>query len=223
MVTPCGRVVQMKVMGDLPYLPMWAGMHAPAKPDAEYPCYKRNWRKDRGNGYTIPIPSNNAFRNVERWIADTGSGHDLISKDEVANKRKIDVAQQKMTFFTANGPSHTSMVCNEKLTTTGQHIAPYVMESTPAVLSIGARCMKFGYQFHWPPNGVPYFVTRDTMIIRLEVLDDIPFLNEYNPMCKPVQANSTLRSLRPSTISADPLYAGHGGLPSCPNAIGSQP
>ena len=32
------------------------------------------------------------------------------------------------------------------------------MEQTPAVLSVGRRCMQEGYAFHWLPRKPPYFL-----------------------------------------------------------------
>ena len=213
--------MKFKVIGCFPYLPMWEKMVQPAYKCAEYPA----WRHQKGsqihrprdsplgiyyggdNQAKIKLPMNNAFRNVEQWIADSGSGHDFIATSDVANKKRIRQARVPMTFFTANGVTHTGLACGDQLTLLGQKIAPFVLDGTPPVLSIGAICMKFGYQFQWPAFGASYCVTPGTMVIRFEVDQDIPFLNEHVQLCQPVDPNCHVETVGPDET-----------MPACPNA-----
>ena len=48
-------------------------------------------------------------------------------------------------------------------------VEPNVLDETPTVLSIGRRCMKMGYAFHWMPGKLPFMVTPKQG-------DDIPYL-----------------------------------------------
>ena len=52
------------------------------------------------------------------------------------------------------------------------------MESCPAVLSVGRRCVDFGYSFHWPAGGAPYLVRPDGARVELEVEGYVPYLPE---------------------------------------------
>jgi len=55
-------------------------------------------------------------------------------------------------------------------------IEPLVLPDTPAVLSIGRRCMRMGYGFHWPPGRNPYLVTPEGKVVPLLVRKDIPYM-----------------------------------------------
>ena len=50
------------------------------------------------------------------------------------------------------------------------------MASTPAVLSIGRRCMDYGYEFRWPAGKLPYFITPSGVKVTLVVEDYVPYL-----------------------------------------------
>ena len=59
----------------------------------------------------------------------------------------------------------------------GDFIQPYVLESTPDVISIGARCVDQGYAFHWPARSVyPYFVTPAKEKVFMVSIDNVPYL-----------------------------------------------
>ena len=51
-----------------------------------------------------------------------------------------------------------------------------VLENTPNVLSVGLRCMEYGYSFHWPSGQVPYLITPDGFQVDCEVENDVPTL-----------------------------------------------
>ena len=71
------------------------------------------------------IPYGNAFRKVPRWICDSGSGHDLLSKSDVANKKRIKPAKQRMIFETANGAVGADLTCNDRVSLLQQDITAY--------------------------------------------------------------------------------------------------
>ena len=54
-----------------------------------------------------------------------------------------------------------------------------VLEKTPAVLSIGRRCMVDGYSFHWQKFKNPYLISPNGYKIELEVENFCPYLREY--------------------------------------------
>ena len=55
-------------------------------------------------------------------------------------------------------------------------VEPHVLDETPTVLSVGRRCMKMGYAFHWMPGKLPFMVTPKQGFVHLQVKDDIPNL-----------------------------------------------
>ena len=60
-----------------------------------------------------------------------------------------------------------------------REVEPYVLASTPAVLSLGRRCMMHGYSFEWPAYGHPIFKDSQNRIIPLEVNGFIPYIREH--------------------------------------------
>ena len=103
---------------------------------------------------------------------DTGCGHDLIGR---AKAKSLGV-DDEIVFQTANGPTSTSDVAEIVVDELDETVKPHVLDETPAVLSIGRRCMKVGYAFHWMPGKLPFMVTPKQGFVHLQVKDDIPYL-----------------------------------------------
>ena len=105
---------------------------------------------------------------------DTGCGHHLVGKSKAA-PLGVDIVQDKdeIVFQTANGTTSTSdsikYYVNNELKET-------VLDETPTVLSIGRRCMKMGYSFHWICGKLPFMTTPEKEIVHLHVKDDLPYL-----------------------------------------------
>ena len=56
---------------------------------------------------------------------------------------------------------------------------PYVLKSSPNVLSLGRRCVVDGYTFVWPPHSMrPYFIKPNGEKIYLRVEDYCPYLDD---------------------------------------------
>ena len=53
----------------------------------------------------------------------------------------------------------------------------YILDETPAVLSVGVRCMEQGYSFVWPADGKPYFIRPDRKVILLNVDGKVPVID----------------------------------------------
>ncbi len=114
---------------------------------------------------------------VKYWLTDTGCGYDLASRKVVAKmEARIKKSGSPLVFSTANGS--TEAIDDILLHVSGldEDIEPYVLTSTPAVLSIGRRCMDFGYEFRWPAGKLPYFITPGGVKVSLVVEDYVPYL-----------------------------------------------
>ena len=112
-----------------------------------------------------------------KFIMDTGCGYDLISRRK-ARELDLDVLEgdDRMVFLTANGITETREVAKYSVDSFQEEAKPFVLEQTPAVLSVGMRCMKLGYTFVWPPNDQPFMVNQSGKRINLHAKDDIPYL-----------------------------------------------
>ncbi len=66
---------------------------------------------------------------------------------------------------------------------------PYILEAAPPVLSVGARCMLYGFSFIWLAGECPYFVRPDGCWVRLRVFDNVPYLVPGSEWCAPVKTD----------------------------------
>ena len=132
------------------------------------------------NGKVIELPwyvAAPAEGTINIWLVDTGCGHDLIGKNEVASSGGVcRPAKESLTFNTANGKTIALEQAAYKSAELNEEIDAYVLDSTPAVISVGKRCMHMGYSFHWPAGKNPYLICPDGMIVELDVHGDIPYL-----------------------------------------------
>ena len=115
---------------------------------------------------------------IKYWLADTGCGYDLVATKHVAKfTGKTKQSDNPIMFNTANGNTYATTDILLRVEELDEDVEPYVLDSTPAVLSVGRRCVDFGYAFHWPPGShKPYFVTPRGKRIELVVQDYVPYV-----------------------------------------------
>ena len=107
----------------------------------------------------------------DAWLVDTGSGHDLVDFALV-----LDSAQLIEPANTASGECRLKGSIIMEIKPLSETSSALVLESTPNALSVGPRCMKYGYSFHWPCGQVPYLVTPDGFQVDCEVENNVPTL-----------------------------------------------
>ena len=73
----------------------------------------------------------------------------------------------------------------------GEEVAPYILDSTPPVLSVGYRCMNLGYSFIWPKGEDPYFLLPNGSICPLVTTGDVPYLYPGTSQCQPKTSKKT--------------------------------
>ena len=113
------------------------------------------------------------------WVADSGSGNDLISRKFLSAKDEKRIkASNPVTLNTANDTVVTSEVIPMKMSLTKEKIQPLVLKSVPPVMSIGRRCLQNGWEFHWYADCEPYFVTPDGKFVMLRVDQFVPLLTD---------------------------------------------
>ena len=95
---------------------------------------------------------------IKLWLFDTGCGHDLVSKRDVSHLlRRVHPAVEPLYLKTANGRTRADKVIDIYVDEIAEEVQPYILDSTPAVLSVGVRCAEMGYKFIWRAAGDPYF------------------------------------------------------------------
>ena len=165
-----------------------------------YPLPETSIAKDTEAAETCAVAEDGCP--VKLWLIDTGCGHDLVARRELkALRRLIREAKIPLNFFTANGEVPANEAIDLFVRELGEEIEPYVLEETPAVLSVGMRCMKMGYTFIWPPGECPYFITPSGKVIQLEVRDDIPYIKTGSEWCKARKAKGSRQFACPSSTS----------------------
>ena len=115
---------------------------------------------------------------VKYWLADTGCGYDLVAKKHVSKfTNKTKQSDNPIMFNTANGNTYATIDILLRAEALDEDVEPYVLDSTPAVLSVRRRFVDFGYAFHWPPGShKPYFLTPKGKRIELVVQDYVPYV-----------------------------------------------
>ena len=94
------------------------------------------------------------------WIADTGSAQDLLTDRNLPDRFGY-YSDSPIRLITANGESSSSKQGKVEVPELKEIVKPYLVESSPAVLSVGTRCVDKGYDFIWrgSKGESPYFVT----------------------------------------------------------------
>jgi hypothetical protein len=112
------------------------------------------------------------------WLMDTGSGNDLISETQVPKRAEREELDESISLNTANGLITVDEQAIMQSIALGDVVEPLILPSTPAVLSIGKRCMNLGYSFVWKAGHKPVLITPGKKVIKLDVENDVPFLRE---------------------------------------------
>ena len=120
---------------------------------------------------------------------DTGTPLDAVDEQDVSEHADSVREVDPILLDTANGTTEASRVLDMYLGPLGEQISPYVLTSTPNILSLGRRVVDGGYTFVWPGYSMwPYFVHPTTgKHIYLRVEDYSPYLDECWK-CGPVEA-----------------------------------
>ena len=107
-------------------------------------------------GCIVPYTQGPVNNKIDRWLVDTGCGYDLVSQEHAASmKRWVRKAVRPRSFQTATGITTTDKVARMTVGEFVEEVAPDILGSTPAVLSVGYRCMNLGYSFIWPKGRQP--------------------------------------------------------------------
>ncbi len=80
---------------------------------------------------------------------DTGGGYDLVPRQVVkdANLCVAGVGDGGVVFHTANGRTDAVEVADVQVGELDEVVSPFIWEETPAVLSVGSRCVHLSYSF----------------------------------------------------------------------------
>ena len=155
-----------------------AGIHVKCKHncDTEFGC-----EHCIPKNMTVSCPAKCSRKNpspIVEWIGDTGSAQDLISENDLQG-HSARHSENPINIMTANGPSSADRQIKVNVPSLGIEADPYVLPSTPSVLSIGYRCMEQGFDFIWKACCRPYFRDKRGNKIFLDVRDTVTYLKSW--------------------------------------------
>ena len=105
-----------------------------------------------------------AFLVAAKWMMDTGCGNDLLKRMKADPCVDCVIQLEATLFNTANGTAPAKDVLPIHVDKLGGLKAwPYLMHSTPSVLSVGYRCMHQGCHFIWLTGFNPCLILLNTM------------------------------------------------------------
>ena len=96
-------------------------------------------------------------------------------------------------------------------------------ENTPAVLTVGRRCLEQGFSFDWMAGKHPHFSTPSGKIVELEVIDDIPYLRAGSKSCAPKKPTTRTRVPGFPVEVADADVGGSGAAGDADNVVEEAP
>ena len=122
------------------------------------------------------MPSQQRIASAEiAWIADTGSAQDLVCSKMIPDD-VVYHSPEPLELITANGSQSADQQASVHIDCIDKEVHPYVLPDTPAVISVGMRCIQDGWDFVWRSFSHPYFKKKDGTKIKLEVKDFVPYL-----------------------------------------------
>ncbi len=158
--------------------------------------YRDEDEDNEGNSDMVNAYSTVKVKKKMKFIMDTGCGYDLISQRK-AQELGIPTSEgnDRMVFMTANGITETKEVANCTVDSFSEVAKPFVLEQTPAVFSVGMRCMKLGYSFVWPPGKQPFMINSSGK--RIDLSDSVSDSRRRFRTCYPPRSttSSTARML----------------------------
>jgi hypothetical protein len=138
-------------------------------------------RKDvLANCLATPVSQSSEAFGPTRWLMDTGRAYDLVSAAEVPPALMEDArpTEHRIRLSTANGVTEVTKSVPLQAGPLLEVAHPLLLPSSPAVLSIGRRCMDQGYAFHWMLKRKPYLVDPNGKKVMLLVNNYVPYLSD---------------------------------------------
>ena len=146
------------------------------------------------------------------WLCDAACPFDLVSRDSLPPDviQWAEEAAEPALLATANGQLNADTTIAMQVGKMMDNIEPFPLDDTPDVLSIGKRCVHYGYGFYWEPwSEEPYFVQPEADgggIIKLKGISDTPYLVDYlNPPWKPQRIQDAAPAPRVPLVQAEKL------------------
>ena len=132
---------------------------------------------------TSPVP-----HTVRHWLMDTGCPFDLLQKSEaLENGIQVQKLAKPFSLNAAGQKTPVREFSDVFLAPLGREASPYVLESTPNVLSLCKRVLYEGYSFKWMKDQPPTLILPNGKEVTLVLINDVPYLDtsslNHNEVC----------------------------------------
>ena len=154
----------------------------------------------------IATPARANGSNLE-IIADTGSEEDLISNSDLDvhfKERAKQIPSNAVSLITANGPVEADTKHEVHVEALDDQPLQFVLlPNTPAVCSVGKKCMEQGFSFFWPKGEAPHFICPDGRKVQCQLRGNVPVFGDRGPLsaCPATTSESSDRSrIAPTSV-----------------------
>ena len=132
-------------------------------------------------------------------IADTGSEEDLISHSDLDvhfKERAKQIPSNAVSLITANGSVEADTKHEVHVEALDQPLQFVLLPNTPAVCSVGKKCMEQGFSFFWPKGEAPHFICPDGHKVQCQLRGNVPVFGDRGPLsaCPATTSESSDRS-----------------------------
>ena len=122
------------------------------------------------------MPSQQRYASAEiAWLANAGSAQDLVCSKMIPEDL-VYHSHEPIELIAANGSQSADQQASVHIDCVDKEVQPYVLPDTPAVISVGMRCIQDGWDCVWKSFSRSYFKKCDGPKIKLEVKDYVPYL-----------------------------------------------
>ena len=133
-------------------------------------------------GEALAVAANEKVKTgPKRWVIDTGSGNDLVGKADLTpmDIRDVEKFSPSLVLATANGHIVVDDCVDLQVSKLLLVIKAKILPDTPAVLSVGKRCMEEDYSFIWHKGKLPILIHPDGKVTVLKLDNLVPYIEEW--------------------------------------------
>ncbi len=119
--------------------------------------------------------------NYRCWLLDTGCTRDLTTRASIPLHQHGAIYRAPIPILLANANDlvNGDKAIQQQIGELGEVAEPYVLDSSPNVLSIGRRCVEDGYSFECKPYILnPTATTPNGRVVKLVSRDCCPYLDD---------------------------------------------
>ena len=115
---------------------------------------------------------------LRKLIVDSGASFHLVGVKSLTNRelKSMRSAANPVSLMSANGVVYADTEVDIFVGELGIKVTAYVLEDTPALLSLGKLVEDFGLEYRWSKNQAPTLKTPGGKVIRCRPLQNVPYI-----------------------------------------------